>query len=239
MNINLVSYGEGTPVVFFHGWGFDHHVWLPLILKLSNQYQLILVDLPGFGLTPLMDWSSFKTQLLKQLPRQFSLVGWSLGGLFAQRLAIEASEQVRSLMIIASSPCFIADSGWPALPKDVFTHFYKKLSEDVEATLKEFINLQLNKAKVQINIGIMPSQKALEAGLKILEEWDFRQQLSQFNKPTCFIFGRLDPIAPVKIMKEMQILYPQFHYVFFKHSAHMPFLSHMDLFIDEFKRFIK
>jgi pimeloyl-[acyl-carrier protein] methyl ester esterase len=239
MNINLVSYGEGTPVVFFHGWGFDHHVWLPLIPELGRQYQLILVDLPGFGLTSMMDWSSFKTQLLNQLPQQFAVAGWSLGGLFAQRLAIETSERIRSLMIIASSPCFMADHSWPALSKDVFTHFYNKLSQDVEATLNDFINLQLNKAKVPINIGKMPSQEALEAGLKILEEWDFRHPLSQLSKSTCFIFGRLDPIAPVKIMQKMQMLYPQFHYVLFKHSAHMPFLSHMDLFIDEFKRFIK
>jgi pimeloyl-[acyl-carrier protein] methyl ester esterase len=143
------------------------------------------------------------------------------------------------LISIASSPCFIADSSWPGLPREVFNHMYLKLSQDVVATLNDFIKVQLNKAKLQIHLGKMPSQEALEAGLKILEEWDLRQQLAAFNKPACFIFGRLDSIAPYKIMYRMRILYPQFHYVHLKKSAHMPFLSHMDLFIDEFKGFIK
>ncbi len=239
MNINLISYGQGIPVVFFHGWGFDHQVWLPLINELNTEYQLILVDLPGFGLTASMDWQRFKTQLLKQLPEQFAVVGWSLGGLYAQRLAVEEPQRISSLMSITSSPRFIADDSWPGLPKEVFTHFYKNLSLDVEKTLKEFISLQLNKAKIAIPVGKMPSQEGLEAGLKILEEWDLRQELHVFAKPACFIFGRLDPIAPVKIMETMQILYPNFHYVFFNRSAHMPFLSHMDLFVNEFVRFIK
>lgn len=239
MNINLISHGQGLPVVFFHGWGFDHHVWLPLVDKLAAQYQLILVDLPGFGSTPIMTWSDFKTQLLNQLPKTFALAGWSLGGLYAQRLAIEELHRVSSLMSIASSPCFIADESWPAVPKEVFSHFYKNLSLDLEKTLKDFISLQLNKANLDLPLGRMPSKEGLEEGLKILDQWDLRKELHGFSKPTCFMFGRLDPIAPVKIMEVMQKLYPNFDYVFFNRSAHMPFLSHMDLFIDEFRRFIK
>ena len=54
MNVSQLSYGQGKPIVFFHGWGFDHQIWLPLVPLLNNKYQLILVDLPGFGQTPMM-----------------------------------------------------------------------------------------------------------------------------------------------------------------------------------------
>lgn len=239
MNINLISHGQGLPVVFFHGWGFDHHVWLPLVEQLEGQYQLILVDLPGFGATPLMDWESFKTKLLAQLPSSFALVGWSLGGLYAQRLALEAAQRVSSLMSIGSSPCFIADAEWPAVSKAVFEHFYKNLSLDLKKTLNDFISLQLNKAKLTIPLGLIPSREGLEAGLHVLEQWDLRAELHKLSLATCFIFGRLDPIAPVKIMETMQKCYPNFDYVLFNRAAHIPFLSHMDLFISEFRRFIK
>lgn len=239
MNINLIRYGQGLPVVFFHGWGFDHHVWLPLVDQLGSHYQLILVDLPGFGLSSSMSWDDFKSQLLAQLPPVFALVGWSLGGLYAQRLAIEESLRVSSLMSIGSSPYFIADPTWPAVPKEVFNHFYKNLSLDLEKTLRDFISLQLNKTKLTLPLGTMPTQKGLEEGLRILDQWDLRDELHTVSIPTSFLFGRLDPIAPVKIMQTMEIVYPNFNYVLFKKSAHMPFLSHQDLFINEFQRLIK
>ncbi len=239
MNIHLISYGQGLPVVFFHGWGFDHQIWLPLVEQLHENYQLFLVDLPGFGLTPLMDWNEFKRQLLEQLPSIFALAGWSLGGLYAQRLTIEEPHRVSSLINIASLPYFIAEDEWPAVPKNVFNQFYINLSFDHEHTLKSFISLQLNQKKPTISLGTIPSQASLNAGLQILEQWDFRSTLSKIYQPTCFMFGRLDPIAPVKIMEVMKNQYPHFNYVLFKHAAHMPFLSHTRLFIEEFHRFIK
>lgn len=60
MNIHLDKYGQGMPLVLFHGWGFDSQIWQPIIPYLKPKYQIILVDLPGFGLTPMMDWESFK-----------------------------------------------------------------------------------------------------------------------------------------------------------------------------------
>ncbi|RUR12950.1 alpha/beta fold hydrolase [Legionella sp. km772] len=239
MNINIIKHGRGVPVVFFHGWGFDHHIWLPLIEPLGERYQLILVDLPGFGSTPWLNWSKFKNKLLTQLPASFALVGWSLGGLYAQRLAIEEPSRISSLLSITASPRFIADESWPAVPKEVFNHFYNNLSLDLEKTLKDFIRLQVNKNKIILPLGQRPSSEGLEQGLNTLEQWDLRSALHDLNLPTCFMFARLDPIAPAKIMEAMQKLYPHFDYVFFNRAAHMPFLSHTELFIEEFQRFIK
>lgn len=239
MNIHINNYGSGLPLVFFHGWGFDSQVWMPIVPQLMLDYQLILIDLPGFGLTPMMDWEFFKTQLLKQLPEQFAVVGWSMGGLYATRLALEEPQRVSSLINIASSPRFLLDEAWPGVAKDVFSEFYQKLIIDPRATLKEFIELQTNKNKFQLAVGKLPSSAGLEEGLEVLGEWDFRESLKYFDRPACYIFGRLDPIVPMKTMHAMQLIYPDFNYVFFKRAAHMPFLSHMDLFIDEMRRFIK
>jgi pimeloyl-[acyl-carrier protein] methyl ester esterase len=177
--------------------------------------------------------------LLAQLPRHFAVVGWSLGGLYAQRLALEESPRVQYLLSVASSPRFIAAPTWPAVPKQVFINFYNKLSQDIEGTLRDFVSLQLNKNKANLNIGKMPSIEGLEAGLLILDDWDFRAQLNHLTIPTCFMFGRLDPITPARIMETMKVIYPQFNYILFKRSAHIPFLTHKDLFIDELKRFIQ
>jgi pimeloyl-[acyl-carrier protein] methyl ester esterase len=239
MNIHLNKYGSGFPVVFFHGWGFDQHIWMSLVSELQSRYQLILVDLPGFGQSPMMDWTAFKTSLLVQLPEYFAVVGWSMGGLYGTRLALDVPQRVTHLMNICSSPRFLLDDSWPGVAREVFAEFYRKLSQAPQSTLTEFIELQTSRTKFKMELGCLPTEEGLASGLEILDTWDFREQMTQFDRPACYMFGRLDPIVPVKTMRVMQEIYPNFNYVFFNRAAHMPFLSHPDLFLNEFRGFIK
>lgn len=239
MNIKMNHYGAGFPLVFFHGWGFDNQIWMPLVPQLMMHYELILVDLPGFGQTPMMSWDEFKGQLLSQLPEQFAVIGWSMGGLYSTRIALEAPERVTCLLNITSSPKFLLEGDWPGISKEVFTTFYQSLLRDTRATLNEFIELNTSKNKFPSIHSLLPSSEGLESGLETLATWDFREQLKSFNKPVYYFFGRLDPIVPVKTMHTMQEQYPEFYYKLFHRAAHMPFLSHMDLFIDEIREFIK
>lgn len=241
MSIHLSSYGQGKPLVFFHGWGFDSQVWLHLLPLLQENYQLILVDFVP------MDWQSFKTELLALLPAQFSVVGWSLGGLLATRLALEEPKRVLQLVNITSSPRFLQDENWPGVGSAVFDGFYKNLLQDPEGTLLEFLVLQGGGKTPHPPFGhLLPGGEKgafvrgdLERGLAILHSWDLRVDLQQLTIPTAYFFGRLDPITPVKTMQTMQELYPDFTYVLFKKAAHMPFLSHTEEFIYQLSEFIQ
>lgn len=241
MKININKYGEGFPIVFFHGWGFDSRVWLPLIPRLLPHYQLILIDLPGFGYTPVMDWFFFKEHLLSQLPEQFALIGWSMGGVYALRLAIENPDRVSYLINVASSPRFLLDKSWPGVSMDVFKKFHQELVRDPKAILNDFLKLQGLSINERLNYvpNKLPSSEGLALGLNVLETWDFREELKHLAQSSFFIFGRLDPIVPVNVMQCMQHAYPQFNYALFNRAAHMPFLSHSDLFIEEIQRFIQ
>jgi pimeloyl-[acyl-carrier protein] methyl ester esterase len=239
MNINIKYYGQGRPLVFFHGWGFDSQIWVPIIPFLKDQYQIILIDLPGFGFTSMMDWELFKIKVLSLLPPKVDLIGWSLGGLYASRLAIEEPERVEHLINITTTPRFISDPVWPGIPQELIVNFHKNLAKDINKTLKEFIALQLNDNKLNFELGAKPTREGLEYGLRTLDSWDLREGIKNLNLPTCFMFGRLDRIIPVQTMHVMQVLYPNFKYVFFNKSAHMPFLSHTQLFISEILEFIQ
>lgn len=230
-------YGKGQPIVLFHGWGFDSQIWQPLLPALTNQYQLYLVDLPGFGLTPQMKWDSFKTALLKQLPSAFAVIGWSMGGLLATKLAFEEPGRVSHLINITSSPCFIRDTHWPGVDPKIFRAFYQSLASNPQQTLQEFITLQLQGHKV--GFGQVPSLGGLLAGLNLLMSCDLRQHLSSFEIPVCYMFGRLDAIVPHTTLVTMQTIYPQFQYTLFPKAAHAPFLSHTDDFIIALERFLQ
>ena len=41
--------GTGEPLVLIHGIGGEHCVWEPVVDRLAERYDLIAVDLPGFG----------------------------------------------------------------------------------------------------------------------------------------------------------------------------------------------
>ncbi|WP_133130040.1 alpha/beta fold hydrolase [Legionella yabuuchiae] len=241
MNIKIQSYGEGEPLVLFHGWGFDSRVWELLTSSLiTSGYQLYLVDLPGFGKTPLSDWAYFKTQLLAKLPPRFALIGWSMGGLYATRLAIEVPLRITHLVNVASSPKFVKEENWPGIEKDLFDKFYLNLGQTPSQTLIEFVDLQArgeNKQTLQALISD-PTSEGLKNGLDCLVQWDLRNSLNSITIPVCYLFGRLDAITPYKTKVAMEKKYPKFTYETFRKSAHMPFLSQKSDFVRLLKEFI-
>ena len=227
------------PLVFFHGWGFSHTIWLSLAQALEKDYELYLVDLPGYGKSVSLDWESFKTELLHQLPEAFAIAGWSLGGLFASRLTIEEPSHITHLVNIASSPCFIRERDWPGVDKQVFAEFCSNLVAEPLETLMKFVGLQLNGQSLQKKHLSLPSALSLQEGLKILAEWDLREALGRIMKPTCFMFGRLDTITTRRTMAAMQARYPQFRYILFSKAAHMPFLAEQEMFITCLREFVQ
>lgn len=237
---HVTSHGQGNPLVLFHGWGFNSQVWSTCLTDLIKYYRVYLVDLPGFGLTPTMDWCDFKKTLLPQLPEQFALLGWSMGGMFATRLAIEAPHRVSHLINVASSPRFIKEADWPGVDRQLFNLFYHQVSLNRLQALEQFIALQMqgqNFASTVLKDHI-PSLTGLRAGLDVLMQWDLREAVSSIQLPVLYVFGRLDSITARGIMTKMQVIYPQFNYVMFPKAAHVPFLSHPTEFMEALQEFL-
>ena len=223
MTLHVTVHGQGRPLVLLHGWGFDGHIWQALMPALSARFQLYVVDLPGFGRSANMDWDAFKLALLQVLPSCFAVAGWSLGGLFATRLAVEVPSRITHVLNIAATPRFIQDDHWPGFEPSVFTAFSDDLVTHPERTWKRFTRLQ------GVKHGIFPPTigwSGLRAGLDVLQTWDLRALLPQLNMPVCYVFGQLDGITSPALMPCMQARYPRFHYKLFHEAAHTPFLSH-------------
>ncbi len=99
-----------------HGWGRSLDALRPLGELLANQYRVVLVDLPGFGLSPIPpeasnDGGGWDTrqyaERVKQLLDQLSidsciLVGHSFGGRLSVQLAARYPHLVKALILIGS-----------------------------------------------------------------------------------------------------------------------------------------
>ncbi|WP_131781635.1 alpha/beta fold hydrolase [Legionella gresilensis] len=241
LNINKIGQGSQA-LVLLHGWGFDQRIWHSLLPKLSKNFTCYLVDLPGFGESNLMHWEEFKSKLLNYLPERFAILGWSLGGLFATKLAIEVPLRLTHLVNVTSSPFFIKEIKWPGIERLTLERFFINLSRDPKRTTMEFITLQLRNfplKNLKFDLSeFSSSQEALTNGLFILANWDLRADLTQLRIKTCYMFGRLDAIVPRQLALQMQELHPYFNYILFHKAAHMPFITHPEDFIFELENFL-
>jgi pimeloyl-ACP methyl ester carboxylesterase len=99
------------PVVFLHGNVASSPFFFPLMQNLPRRFLPISVDLRGFGGTDpepvdatrgLRDFSDDVLAALEALEiDRAHVIGWSLGGGVAMRVAIDAPERVKSMTLIA------------------------------------------------------------------------------------------------------------------------------------------
>ena len=98
------------PLVLLHGFLGSQNDWQPLITALSD-HPCIALDLPGHGLQinqPIPTPDEFPTWFAQQLQsrgiREYQLMGYSLGGRLAMRVAATEPTGLRSLIIENAHP---------------------------------------------------------------------------------------------------------------------------------------
>lgn len=238
MSIYCKTIGSGKSIVLLHGWGFSSAIMQPFAEELAKYYCVTLLDLPGFGKSKLMD-SSYNmdnviANILPFIPQHSILIGWSLGGLIAIKIAYLYPVKIDKIICLASSPCFAAHSNWPGISLNFFLNFEKMLYQDFNAVLKQFFLLQVkglpnirNAYQIVIQNSFAKNINLLDAllgGLKILKETDLRALLPKLYCPIQFIFGAEDQVIPIAISKGIAMLLPTANIEIIKNAGHIPFL---------------
>lgn len=252
MNLYVETHGRGPDVVFLHGWGMNGAVWRHVLPKFTRDYCVHLVDLPGHGKSEMADPYSLD-ELVRQVDAAFpypvQVIGWSLGGALATQWALDQSDKVRSLTLVASSPCFVQREDWqPAMPAETLAQFFTQLQMDWRGTLKRFIGLQaMGDAAARAVARELthdlfshgdPPLAALEHGLEILRDTDLRALVAGLACPVLLQYGDKDMLTPLGAAHWLHAAVPQSRLVVHAGAAHAPFLSHADEFAAEQLRFL-
>lgn len=236
------STGRGRPIVLLHGWGMNHTVWDNVIEPLSQQGRVTRVDLPGHGLShriPMGRLEQVIDTLEPLLQSETVVIGWSLGGLLGQALAIAFPERIRALLLVASTPCFVKRPHWQhGLPHKTLAGFAQNLETDYQATIKRFFTLQFMGTRSEPSVlknlrdkvlKHPASPEALRDGLAILQDTDFTEQLT--TTETLWVLGKLDKLIPVSLA-EAGATWGRYHQVkVMNRAAHVPFVTHADAFM--------
>ncbi|MCB5227265.1 pimeloyl-ACP methyl ester esterase BioH [Alishewanella sp. 16-MA] len=232
-------------LVLLHGWGLNSGVWQQVKATLSEDYQVVTPDLPGFGKNQRFPsgyaFDDVVTQLAAMIPVQSYLCGWSLGGLLAIAIAARYPNKVARLGLVAASPCFLANANWPGMQAAVLEQFAQALTQNIALTIQRFLAIQamgseharadIQQLKQAIAAAPLPADEAVHGALRLLTEQDLRQTFSTLSQPVYGCFGRLDSLVPVAVVPELQTLLPKAHCTVLNKASHAPFISHPNEFV--------
>ncbi|GAA2622955.1 alpha/beta hydrolase [Streptomyces vastus] len=93
-------------VVLLHGVGLDHTMWEPAAALLAARFTVIAPDLPGHGTRPPVSdgvtLADLADGVVGEIPAGSHLVGFSLGALVAQHVALHHRELAATLTSVSS-----------------------------------------------------------------------------------------------------------------------------------------
>jgi pimeloyl-ACP methyl ester carboxylesterase len=102
----------GAPLVLLHGYTGGKDDWEPVLSRLADDRRVVALDLPGHGDSPGPDdpdgygldaTAGWVLRVVDGLGLgELHLLGHSMGGLVAQRVAFSASQRLRSLVLMAT-----------------------------------------------------------------------------------------------------------------------------------------
>jgi pimeloyl-[acyl-carrier protein] methyl ester esterase len=255
MNLYVQQVGSGPDVVLLHGWGLHGGVFTALAEQLAPRFRLWLIDMPGHGRSPppnhTFNLATLAGTVAAAAPPRAVWLGWSLGGMVATQLALTAPTRVESLILVASTPRFIAAADWPwAMDPAVLAGFARALQEDYHGTLERFISLQIasGSAEGRSNLRLLremllqfpaPAAQALRDGLAILRSADLRADLPALRCPALMILGDRDRLVPPGVGPAVETLLPSVQIEMIAGAGHVPFLSHRHAFLTAVTAFLE
>ncbi|MGE4569768.1 MAG: alpha/beta fold hydrolase [Gammaproteobacteria bacterium] len=197
--------GNGPDLVLLHGWGFSSDIFDSLIDRYKNEYRITVIDLPGHGRSEDVDGGidGWCRSIIALLPNNTTLVGSSLGGLLAIKIASITS--IKHLILVGASPSLTNHKNWQyGMEAEIFNRFASDLKQNHSKTLRRFVSLQSKDKGLMKTLfaGIEKyplSDNAMSQGLSILLNTDLQEIFKTIDIPKSVVLGELDMLVPRSI----------------------------------------
>lgn len=213
--------GEGHPVVLLSSGAHDRHDYDDLRSLLPPRFRSVAADWPAHGESPAgegpataMRFADIAEELVEQVaPGGAVVVGNSVGGFAAARLAIRRPELVRGLVVVdgggfAGRPlqarAFCALMARPRFLRAVYPRFaslYMRPQSEADRRVRD--------------VGVATTRA--DPGLRTVSElWrsfaspehDLRAEAASIAAPTLLVWGKRDPVIPLKIGRKATAMIP-------------------------------
>ncbi|MBL7826745.1 MAG: alpha/beta hydrolase [Saprospiraceae bacterium] len=250
--------GKGAPVVLLHDAQSSLHTWTGWLDSLRGDYQVICVDLPGFGLTgphPRGSYSAFMyVEFLDSLAQKlqlnrFHLVGNGLGAQIAWQFAAEKPQKVNKLILmnapgyekkehswvnlLAATPV-VNRIMWTVTPKSLIRIFLEEIYAD---------DAMVSKSLVQRHHDLLLRPGNRKAFTDRASVRDNRPPVSELVKkitaPTLIIWGAEDALISPQHAYEFHQQVPRSDLRIYPNTGHWPQEENPSQTVSDVKAFLE
>jgi pimeloyl-ACP methyl ester carboxylesterase len=246
--------GSGQTVVFLHPFPMDHRLWQSQVKHFAPHYQVLAVDLRGFGNS---DGFGAQTPSIEQMADDLNalldvlkitepivLCGLSIGGYVALRFAQKYVSRLRGLVICDSRAQ--ADNDETKAGRDRMIAFARQHSsvEIVEKVLSGLLGKTSLRTRPELiervkEIGSAQSQQAiLDALVALRDRPDATDWPSKITIPTLLIFGEEDALAPSHVIETLQSELPNATLIKLPKAGHFSALEQPEVFNEALEKFL-
>jgi pimeloyl-ACP methyl ester carboxylesterase len=236
--------GAGQPLLYLHGAGGANR-WLPFMEALSQNFEMIVPEHPGFGDSEMPAWldnvgdlAFFYLDFIEYLGlKQVHLVGTSLGGWIAAELAARNHNSLRTLTLVAPAGIHVVG----VQKGDIFLWSRQEI----------FRNLFCNQALAETMLREEPSQEEIDIQLKNrltmaklawqprLHNPHLAKWLHRITLPTLIVWGAEDKLIPAQYGPAFRELIPNARLEVLPHCGHLPQVEKMEDFVSTVTRFLQ
>lgn len=206
INYYYEIHGEGEPLLLLHGGLGSIDMFAPLLPALTENRQVIGVDLHGHGRTELgdreisyIDMGNDMAAILKELGyKKVDVMGYSMGGGVALRVAIQHPEIVRRLVAVSASFAH-PEATYPEIIAQ-----QKQVGAEMADAMKGTPMYQSYKA-------IAPHPEDFSTLLERIGElmessFNWSEEVKKLEMPVMLVYGDSDMIRPEHIVEFYQLL---------------------------------
>ncbi len=198
-------HGTGEPLILLHGGLGATEMFSPILPSLSNNRQVIAVDLQAHGRTADIDrpltfdaMADDIAALMKHLGiAKADVMGYSLGAGLALRTAIRHPEAVRKLVVVSTA--FRRDGWYPEIVAGM-----SQMGAAAAEPMKQTPMYQLY-ARIAPRPADWPVLLT-KIGELLRQDYDWSKEVAAIKAPTLLVFGDADAVRTAHAVQFFELL---------------------------------
>jgi pimeloyl-ACP methyl ester carboxylesterase/ribosomal protein S18 acetylase RimI-like enzyme len=209
IRIHVREVGDGPPVLLINGLGAHTAMWATTERMLAG-FRLISFDAPGTGRseTPLLPVGVSRLARLSALVLDDSgveradVLGYSMGGIVGQQLAVDAPGRVRRLVLVATTCGLGAVASNPVTMLNIATPLRYLSPRLYRLTIGNLAGGRARsdpawvRSQEALRLRHSPSIRGYLGQVLSLSPWTSLPMLSRIEHPTLVVGGGGDPLSP-------------------------------------------